>query len=231
MRNHIAVIPARGGSKRIPRKNIKHFRGLPIIGHVLKKVLNSGLFDRVIVSTDDEAIASVSRQFGAETPFLRSVQLSQDETPTVPVIKDSIQQLYESNPPQFVTAIYPCTPFIDMNDIKDALEILINSETNYVFPACKFSPPPQRGLTIDSDQNTTSINPAFAWTRSQDLEPVYFDAGQFYCGYAKSWLNEEELHNHSKAVLIPPWRAVDIDTPEDWRLAELLYEASTQMKL
>jgi len=230
MRNHIAVIPARGGSKRIPRKNIKHFRGLPVIGHVLNKALNSGLFDRVIVSTDDEAIAEVSREFGAETPFLRSPQLSQDDTPTVPVIKDSIQRLYESDPPQFVTAIYPCTPFIEMDDIKDALEILLHSDTKYVFPVCRFSPPPQRGLAVDSNLNTTSINPQFAWTRSQDLEPVYFDAGQFYCGHAKSWLDEVELHNQSKAVFIPPWRAVDIDTPEDWQLAERLYGVSAQIK-
>lgn len=223
MKSHIAVIPARGGSKRIPRKNIKSFSGLPIIGHALNKVLNSAFFDRVIVSTNDEDIAEISRKFGAEVPFLRSSQLSQDDTPTVPVIKDAIQRLYASEPPEFVTAIYPCTPFMEMDDIEQAFETLIHSEAKYVFPVCKFSPPPQRGLTVDGNNNTASTHPQYAWTRSQDLEPVYFDAGQFYCGHTQSWLEEVELHNQSKAIIIPPWRAIDIDTPEDWELAEIMY--------
>ena len=229
MKNHIAIIPARGGSKRIPRKNIKPFRGRPMIGHVLLKLMDSSLFDRVIVSTDDEEIAQISRNFGAETPFLRSAELSQDDTPTVPVIKDAIERLYTTDVPRFVTAIYPCTPFISMKDIEKALDVLANNDSKYVFPVCKFSPPPQRGLTVDNKQQTKSVNPQFAWTRSQDLEPIYFDAGQFYCGYAKSWINGIELHNQSSVLFIPPWRAVDIDNDEDWQFAERLYEMSKKI--
>lgn len=226
MKNHIAIIPARGGSKRIPRKNIKLFRGVPIIGHTLLKLTASNLFDRVIVSTDDEEIAKVARKFGAETPFIRSAELSNDDTPTVPVIKDTIQKLYLKDAPKFVTAVYPCTPFIEITDIEKSLNILKNSDAKYVFPVCRFSPPPQRGLSIDYEGNTKSINPKFAWTRSQDLEPVYFDAGQFYCGHSKSWTEEIELHNQSRSIFIPAWRSIDIDTNEDWQFAERLYKLS-----
>ncbi len=224
MTSHIAVIPARGGSKRIPKKNIKNFRGVPILGQVLSKVAKSNLFDRVVVSTDDEAIADVARQFGADVPFLRSSDLSTDNTPTVPVVKDTLQRLYSGELPDFVTAIYPCAPFISMKDVECAFDVLVKSDASYVFPVCQFSPPPQRGLVIDAKNRASSIYPQFAWTRSQDLDPIFFDVGQFYCGHAKSWIEEIELHNHSRVITLPPWRAVDIDTVEDWTLAELLHE-------
>ena len=221
---HVAIIPARGGSKRLPRKNIKSFNGAPIISYAIQTALKSGLYDRIIVSTDDNEIALLAQQYGAETPFKRNHELSGDNIPTVPVIKDALLKSFKLHSlPEFVTAIYPCTPMLEPDDLITAAGLIKDNNINYIFPVCAFPSPPERALHLDKTMKIASVNPEFAWVRTQDLECSFFDAGQFYCGKTETWLNETELHNGSKALIFPFWKAVDIDTPEDWKFAELIY--------
>lgn len=219
--HHIAIIPARGGSKRIPKKNIRDFNGAPIISYAIKNAINSNLFDRVIVSTDDAEIEKIAKTFGAEVPFIRSKELSGDATPTVPVIRDAILRVSETaNQPAFVTAIYPCTPLLNPSDLTLAFSQLQACDASYVFPVCVFPSPPERGLRLNTKMETKSVDASNAWTRTQDIEDMFYDAGQFYCGRTSSWLDQIELHNQSRAIILPAWRAIDIDTDSDWTQAE-----------
>jgi pseudaminic acid cytidylyltransferase len=220
----LAVIPARGGSKRIPRKNIKLFHGKPMIGYAIAAAIASELFDRVIVSTDDEEIAKVAREYGAEVPFMRPAELADDHTPTVPVIAHSIIEcqnmgwdLHE------VCCIYPGVPFISTKDLVTAHEQLLTTGAHYVFPVTGFPSPFQRALRRLPDGSVKPFQPVNADTRTQDLEPGYYDVGQFYWGKTFSWLQGLNLHLNGITLIIPEWRVVDIDTPDDWDRAELLY--------
>lgn len=222
----IAVIPARGGSKRIPRKNIKLFHGRPMIEYAITAALGSEIFDRVIVSTDDQEIAEISRQCGADVPFTRPSNLSDDHTPTVPVIAHAIQSCMDLGLDiQEVCCIYPGVPFISTSDLKMAYKQLLLSGANYVFPVTGFPSPVQRALRRMPDETVKPFQPEFAGTRTQDLEPCYFDAGQFYWGQKQAWLNGLNIHLHGATLVIPEWRVVDIDTSDDWERAELVYEA------
>lgn len=225
---NIAVIPARGGSKRIPRKNIKLFAGKPMIAYAITAAQNTGLFDHVVVSTDDIEIAEVAQQWGAEVPFMRPSQLADDYTGTVPVIAHAIQAL----PPKYqdinyVCCIYPATPLIQDTDIKAALELLIETEATYVFPITQFPSAVQRSLKRNESGRVQPFYPEFEQTRTQDLEPAYYDAGQFYWGTPQAWLNGVGIHAEGVGLVIPNWRVVDVDTQEDWEKAELLYKALT----
>ena len=141
------------------------------------------------------------------------------------MIKDAILRSFQPHEfPEFVTALYPCTPLLTTNDLKAATRIINKTDACYVFPVCNFPSPPQRALRMNKLMNTTSVDPSFSWTRTQDIEPLFYDAGQFYCGKLESWMNNVELHNNSKAIVIPSWRAIDIDTSEDWKFAELIYQ-------
>ncbi len=220
----IAVIPARGGSKRIPRKNIKPFHGKPMISYAIEAALASEAFDRVIVSTDDAEIAQVAKAHGAQLPFIRPLELSDDHSPTVPVIAHAIRACEELGwGVDDVCCIYPSVPFISTNDLRTALEQLVSTGAHYVFPVTEFPSPIQRALRRLPDGSVRPFQPEQAATRTQDLEPSYFDVGQFYWGRKGAWLDGLNIHLNGTALVIPEWRVVDIDTLADWERAELLY--------
>ncbi len=222
----IAVIPARGGSKRIPRKNIKSFHGMPMIGYAIGAALASKTFDRVIVSTDDPEIAEVAKGHGAELPFVRPLELADDHTPTVPVIAHAVRTCDELGwDIQHVCCIYPCVPFISTDDLRLAYEQLVSTGANYVFPVTGFPSSIQRALRRLPDGAVRPFQPEHAATRTQDLEPGYFDAGQFYWGRKQAWLEGLNIHLNGTTLVIPEWRVVDIDTQADWNRAELVYSA------
>lgn len=218
---NIAIIPARGGSKRIPRKNIKAFCGQPMIGYAIKAAQASGLFEHVVVSTDDAEIQSIANSLGAETPFIRPAELANDFTATVPVVAHAIQAC-EALSWQFsnVCCIYPGVPFIEVNDLKGAFAKLTERSAEYCFSVTEFPAAVQRALKHSSDGLMTPLYPEFELTRTQDLEPAFYDAGQFYWGTKQAWLTNNRIHSCSVGFEIPNWRVVDIDTTADWERAE-----------
>ena len=222
----LAVIPARGGSKRIPRKNIKLFAGKPMLSYAIDAARASGLFEHVVVSTDDQEIAELARAAGATVPFMRPLELSDDLTPTVPVVAHAIRECgARGMAADIVCCIYPGVPLLDVADLRQAFELLQSSGSAYVFPVTSFPSAVQRALRRDSNGSTRPLYPEFASTRTQDLEPAYYDAGQFYCGPAGSWLDGLNIHQNGRTIVVPEWRVVDIDTPADWQRAEALYQA------
>ena len=224
---HIAIIPARGGSKRIPRKNIRSFAGKPMIGHAIEAALRSPVIERVLVSTDDAAIADIARDLGAEVPFTRPADLADDHTPTVPVIQHAIRAaLAQGWDVTRAVCIYPGVPFIVGNDLTRALALLrARKDSGYVFPVAEFPSAIQRALRRDEAGALAPFHPEHAATRTQDLEPAFYDAGQFYWALAETWLSGAEIHPNGHAITLPSWRVVDIDTPEDWDRAEKLHRA------
>lgn len=224
----IAVIPARGGSKRIPGKNIREFAGKPMIAHAIKAAQQCGLFEHIIVSTDDEKIADIARKWGAETPFTRPAELADDHTPTVPVVAHVITTCRALGwDIDYACCIYPGVPFIRAEDLQGALELLQTSAAAYCFPVTDFPSAIQRALRrVDGEMKP--LYPEYELTRTQDLEPAYYDAGQFYWGKADVWLTNNKLHSNGAGFFIPNWRVVDIDVPEDWVRAELMYAAFSQ---
>lgn len=227
----VAIIPARGGSKRIPRKNIKLFADKPMIGYAIDAALESGQFDRVIVSTDDAEIAEIARERGAELPFLRPAELADDHTPTVPVIQHAIEACNALGwGITHACCIYPGVPFIRASDLAAAYELLeANGGEGYAFPVTGFPSPIQRALKRGGDGQVAPFNPEHVGTRTQDLEPAYFDAGQFYWGRAETWLAGLNIHANGRAIVLPEWRVVDIDTPDDWERAEALHRVIAAM--
>lgn len=223
----LAVIPARGGSKRIPRKNVKPFAGKPMIAYAIEAARASGLFDHIVVSTDDAEIAATARQYGAEVPFLRAPELADDHAGTLPVVIDAIERCEALGWPQAeqVCCIYPAVPLLASADLGAALALLENNAAGYAFAVTVFPAAVQRALGRDADGAMAPFFPEFTATRSQDLAPGYYDAGQFYWGRRDAWLAGRSPHLHGSGLVIPPWRAVDIDTPDDWRRAELAYQA------
>jgi pseudaminic acid cytidylyltransferase len=222
----VAIIPARGGSKRIPRKNIKTFAGKPIIAYSIEAAQKSNLFDRIIVTTDDEEIADVARLFGAEVPFMRPCELSDDHTATIPVIAHAIQTL-QTNGDVIKTAccIYATAPFIRSEDIMQAYNALITHQKNYAFPVTTFAFPIQRGVKRDNNGNIEMFYPEHFATRSQDLEEAYHDVGQFYWGTTDAWLEGKPIFSNAATTIVLPRHLVqDIDTPEDWFRAELMHK-------
>lgn len=221
----LAVIPARGGSKRIPRKNIKLFHGKPMIAYAITAACASKVFDRVIVSTDDEEIAQVAQMYGAETPFVRPPEFADDYIPTLPVMAHAIQTCQSLGwAVKDVCCIYPAVPFISMVDLVTAYAMLNEQTSGYVFPVTPFPSPIQRALRRFPDGRVEPFQSEYAATRSQDLAPGFFDVGQFYWGKAHAWLGGLNAHLNNRTLVIPEWRVVDIDTPADWERAELLYE-------
>jgi pseudaminic acid cytidylyltransferase len=217
----VAVIPARGGSKRIPRKNILHFRGRPMIHWAIAAARRSGVFDRIVVSTDDTEIADVARVAGAELPFLRPASLADDHTPTVPVIAHAVAALQLADDVG-VCCIYPAVPLLAAADLAAGLALLDAGATGYVFPVAAYPSAVQRALLRDADGASRPMQPQYTETRTQDLPPAYFDAGQFYWARAATWRAGLSLHAHAHTLVLPEWRVVDIDTPADWARAEAL---------
>lgn len=222
----IAIIPARGGSKRIPRKNIKLFHGKPIIAWSIETAIASGCFDQVIVSTDDEEIAEVSRAWGATVPFIRPAELSNDFAGTIPVIKHAVEWLQEQKMnPEFVCCIYATAPFLSESNLIEGLETLEKSDCEYAFSVTSFPFPIQRAIRLSKRNRVEMFQPENFNTRSQDLEEAYHDAGQFYWGRSTAWLDSKPFFTASSSTVILPREQVqDIDTFEDWRRAELMYE-------
>ncbi len=222
----VAIIPARGGSKRIPRKNIKEFMGKPMIAYSIEAAIKSECFDRIVVSTDDEEIAEVAILNGAEVPFIRPDILSDDHTATVPVIKHALEFIIESGDDvEFACCIYATAPFIKSVDIKGALSKLKNSKSDYCLSVTSFPYPIQRSVKVNSSGLIEMLYPENYLVRSQDLEEAYHDAGQFYFGRTQSWLSQKPiLSNGSIPLIIPRIRVQDIDTFEDWQQAEGMYE-------
>lgn len=222
----LAVIPARGGSKRIPRKNVRPFAGKPMILYAIEAARAAGVFDRVVVTTDDADIAAISAAAGAEVPFMRPAELADDHTPTVPVIAHAVEACRAIGwPVEHACCIYPAVPLIDAADIVRALELLDRSGSGYVFPVCRFASPIQRALRRGADGSTSPFHPEHVATRTQDLEAAYHDAGQFYWGSSRAWLQGLTIHTHAHTIVLPEWRVVDIDTPSDWDRAEAIYRA------
>lgn len=221
----LAVIPARGGSKRIPRKNIKPFGGLPMIVWSIRAAVDSGCFDRILVSTDDAEIADIARAHGAEVPFVRPTELSDDHTGTIPVIAHAIRwQQAQRTPADTVCCIYATAPFVQADDLRQGLALLQDSEADYAFSVTSYAFPIQRAIRITPGGRMEMFQPQHLNTRSQDLEEAWHDAGQFYWGRAEAWLAEKPLFGpNSVAVPLPRHRVQDIDTPEDWERAEHMF--------
>lgn len=223
---NIAIIPARGGSKRIPRKNIKEFCGQPMISYAIRAARESGLFERVLVSTDDDEIAQVARTFGAEIPFIRPRELSDDFTGTSPVIVHAIEELCaQGAEPDHVCCIYATVPFLEAPTLQEGYDALIEHQKSFAFSVTTFPYPIFRALKR-SDEGVEMIWPKYAATRSQDLMEAYHDAGQFYWGTREAWLSHRPIFSPDSApVVLPRHRVQDIDTPEDWERAEWMYKA------
>jgi pseudaminic acid cytidylyltransferase len=225
--NKVAIIPARGGSKRIKHKNIKFFCGKEMIAWSIEAALESGCFDRIIVSTDDETIVKVANKYGVEAPFVRPADISDDFSTTSEVIAHSIQWLNDNElMPDLVCCIYATAPFITPKDIVSGLELLIKKQGEFVFPVTSFPFPIQRALKIENDGSINMYQPDNYLTRSQDLTPAYHDAGQFYWGSANAWLQKKSIFTNSKSfpLLLPSYRVQDIDTVEDWVRAEIMHK-------
>ena len=227
---NVAIIPARGGSKRIPRKNIRIFNGKPMIAHSIRSAQACGLFDRIIVTTDDDEIAAVAREWGAETPFKRPAQLADDHATTNAVIKHAVQWLRDNGcPVEFACCIYATAPFIQPRFLREGYERLKNSDRSYAFTVTTFPFPIQRAIRINDQGTVDAFNPEHIFTRSQDLEEAFHDAGQFYWGTAEAFLKDYVIFSPvSIPILLPRHLVQDIDTPEDWRRAELMYRLLQQ---
>lgn len=222
----LAVIPARGGSKRIPRKNVKPFAGKPMIAYAIDVARESGLFDHVLVSTDDDEIAAVALARGAEVPFRRPAELSNDQAATSPVLVHAIGQALQAGwDVQQVCCIYPGVPLLQAQDLRDALALLDEGLSDFVFPVLAFESAVQRALRRDAQGRVQPMYPEFTLTRTQDLAPAYHDAGQFYWGTVAGWQSGRSAHAGGRSIVLRPQQAVDIDTPDDWARAEALYAA------
>lgn len=221
----ICIIPARGGSKRIPRKNVRLFLGKPIIAYSIEAALRSGVFDEVMVSTDDEEIVHVARQYGANVPFLRSPEMSTDMAMTAPVlieVLDRYAQKGEDFP--LCCCLYATAPFVNPQRLSEGMRLLETSAVDSVLPVVRFSYPPQRGQVI-RDGYVVMIHPENYNVRSQDLEPVYHDVGQFYCLKSDSLRREKRLFcGKTMPVVLPETEVQDIDSEEDWQIAEMKYK-------
>jgi pseudaminic acid cytidylyltransferase len=228
--NNIAIIPARGGSKRIPRKNIRIFAGKPMIAHSIDIALRSELFDRVIVSTDDEDIAEVALHHGAEVPFIRPEALSGDYIGLAEVIAHTLDRVAEKGrEPLAACCILATAPFIQIQDIKKGLDLLNGGGWQYVLSATTFGSSIFRGFKSSDTQGLEMFFPSHVHTRSQDLPEAMHDAGQFYWGRPQAWRERlSVLDKWTTLIELPSWRVQDIDTKEDWSRAELIYNLMTK---
>ena len=221
----LAVIPARGGSKRIPRKNIKEFHGQPMIAWSIQAALNSGCIDEVWVSTDDDEIAAIAQSYGAKIPFIRPANLSDDFATTADVMQHAVQayQTQYQQLPNYVCCLYATAPFVQQQDLLKGFELIQTKSLNYVFSATSYPFPIQRAIKLDKDGAVNMFSPEHFNTRSQDLEEAWHDAGQFYWGRSEAWLSKARIFSpQSSTVALPRFRVQDIDTSEDWQRAELM---------
>lgn len=230
---NIAIIPARGGSKRIPKKNIIDFNGLPMIGYPIHSALTALSIDQVFVTTDSEEIADIAKDLGAKVPFLRPSSLSDDHTPTKPVIEHSIRALNDLGiRPKHVCCIYPCTPLITSRVIDEIYNTHDLSNSLFTYPVLRYSHPIQRAMTMDYKQRLSMLFPENELVRTQDLKPAFHDSGQFYWGQSTAWISSKTmLHSDGIGVEIDKTHAVDIDNIDDLELAKLIYKFNTATSL
>jgi len=222
----LAVIPARGGSKRIPRKNIRPFLGVPLLSRTIGILRGTGVFSRIVVSTDDDEIAAIASSSGAEVPFRRPAELANDTAITAPVLEHAVRTLEAAGSvAEFVCCVYPAAVLALESDILQAYEFLRERpEMDYVFSATSFPYPIQRALRPRAE-GCEMFWPQYHDARSQTLEPAFHDAGQFYWGRRQAWLASRPIFSpHSHMLLLPRFRVQDIDVPEDWERAEMIFE-------
>lgn len=226
----IAIITARGGSKRIPRKNIKEFLGKPIIAYTIEAAIASNMFDQVMVSTDDNEIAEIAKKYGAQVPFMRSDKTSNDFATTADVLNEVIDEYKKIGENfEYMCCLYPTAPFVTPEAIGQAMKILEDNGADTVLPVVKFSFPPQRGVVM-KDGYLTPKYPECMPMRSQDLEPMYHDAGQFYCMKVSSFLEQGKVvMDKTMPYMQDDMNVQDIDTPEDWAIAEVKYKVLHNM--
>jgi len=224
MKNAVAVITARGGSKRIPRKNIRNFCGHPIIKYSIDAAIQAGCFEEVMVSTDDVEIAEISQNYGAKIPFYRTENTSNDFAMTADVIEEVILEYKKIGKNfDYLCCIYPTAPFIDPDKLKKGFELLQEKDAESAIPVVRFSYPIQRALKVENDQ-LTMINPENMNKRSQDLMPAFHDVGQFYWVNTEKFLKTKKLFSDfTVAIEVPESEVQDIDTEEDWKIAEMKY--------
>tara|TARA_B100000700_G_C15017537_1_gene844070 strand:- start:979 stop:1695 length:717 start_codon:yes stop_codon:yes gene_type:complete len=220
--SNVAIIPARLGSKRIKNKNIKIFDSKPIIEWTLKIIKSSKVFEKVVLSSDDDGILRLGKRIGFDILIKRPKNLADDYTSTEEVTKHSIKKLEENFNIKKACCIYPCNPFLQIKDLKSASKLLRKSKNIYVFPVTNFSHPIERAYSYKKNGNLKYINKKFAKTRTQDLNVKFYDAGQFYFASKKTWLNLKKAQR--VGLKIPNWRTIDIDNLDDWRRAELMFK-------
>jgi N-acylneuraminate cytidylyltransferase len=228
----IAIIPARGGSKRIPRKNVRPFMGQPVIGYPIQAAIDSGCFDEIMVSTDDKEIADVAKKFGAAVPFLRSSETSNDHASTADVLLEVLQE-YEKLNKRFdnCCCLYPVTPLVSKEILQTAFDKFIVSKADSLMPVVRYSHPIQRALQINEEGFLRYIQPENAMLRTQDLPPCYHDAGQFYFFKTDSFLKNKTLvSKNTLAFELSEQLVQDIDNEDDWKMAELKYILLTKTK-
>ncbi len=229
MKKSVAIITARGGSKRIPRKNVKEFLGKPILLYSIEAALKSGIFDEVMVSTEDEEIAQLALAAGAKVPFFRSKDTANDYATTTDVVLEVLQSYREIGREfDYACCIYPTAPFVTAACLQEVMERVIAEDADGLIPVVRFGFPPQRGVLIQEGKLAFKW-PEHMFTRSQDLEPFYHDCGQFYCLKVESFLREKRLFmTNTLAYERPESQVQDIDTMEDWKMAELKYRMLTE---
>jgi N-acylneuraminate cytidylyltransferase len=222
---NIAIIPARGGSKRIPRKNIKLFHGHPVIAYAIKAAKESRVFDEVLVSTDDSEIAEIARKYDAKVPWVRPKHLADDSSTTLEVIQDAVKKLdVNSAESNNICCIYPVTPLLKPEFLTQGLSILMDGDWDYVISASKVSAPPERLLTLGENREIVMRFPEHEFSRTQDIPFTYHDAGQFYWGKKISWESALPLFTSKSTIFeLPEKLAVDVDTLADWHYAEYLF--------
>ena len=229
----IAIIPARGGSKRIKRKNIKNFCGKPIIGWTIDIAKKSKLFDKIIVSTEDKQIANVAKKYKAEVPFSRPMRLADDYVGTSEVVVHAINWLQKNgHQPTDICCIYPTASLMQVKDLKASLKHLRSGRWEYIFSATTFDHPIFKSFTKIKKSQPKIIFKKKISIRSQNLEETYHDAGQFYWGSVKSWLGKKKIFGkNSKMILLPRWRVQDIDVIDDWKKAEIIFRLMKTKKV
>ncbi len=222
----IAIITARGGSKRIPKKNIKEFCGKPIIAYSIEAALKSNIFDEVMVSTDSEEIADIAGQYGASVPFMRSAKTSDDYATTSDVIMEVLEKYQEMGQTfDYICCIYPTAPFVTPDKLKEAMSIMEKNDVVEVMPVVQFSYPPQRCFVIGNDNYMKYKYEEYMQSRSQDLEKQYHDAGQFYVYDADKYVRlSGKISGGIMPIIVSELEVQDIDNEDDWKIAELKYK-------
>jgi N-acylneuraminate cytidylyltransferase len=235
-RPRVVIVPARGGSQRIPGKNIRPFLGVPLLTRTVEILRGANLFDRIVVSTDDPKVAETAVAAGAEVPFTRDASLADDHTGTAPVVADAVVRLESEMAVTLdpVCVVYPAAVFVRGDDLRAALDCLVRTEASLVFSAVSFPGPIERAWRVDDAGRAHMIRPEYRLARSQDLPTTYHDAGQFYWGTRRYWLaaaaGADQHSEPTRLHVLPRWRAVDIDTPEDWEHAEVLYRLAAEKR-